>query len=146
MHFRWNSESKTDGFVEIVLDNCETRQVHVSGYDVKCGAENGDLVEFVLGTDTQYGKAAKRVKLVEKGLPFSEAEQIKGQYSLKRSLEISAGIFDGEASKKMRTDDVIDMKVEINSLCDYSDIAELDDIIIIFLFKLKLTVYCEFQF
>jgi len=124
---RWNSDSKTDGFVEIVLDNCETRQVHVSGYDVKCGAENGDLVEFVLGTDAQHGKAAKRVKLVEKGLPLSEADQIKGQYSLKRSLEISAGIFD-DSSKKMRTDDIIDVKAEINSLSDYSDIAELDDL------------------
>ena len=101
--------------------------MHVSGYDVKCGAENGDLVEFVLGTDAQHGKAAKRVKLVEKGLPISEAEQIKGQYSLKRSLEISAGMYD-DTSKKMRTDDIIDVKAEINTLCDYSDIAELDDI------------------
>eukprot|EP00092_Neocalanus_flemingeri_P007103 GFUD01007673.1.p1 GENE.GFUD01007673.1~~GFUD01007673.1.p1 ORF type:complete len:1388 (+),score=342.68 GFUD01007673.1:44-4207(+) len=125
---RWNSESKTNGYVEIVLDNCETREVHVSGYDVKCGAENGDLVEFVLGNDTQHGKAAKRVKLVEKGLPVSEADQIRGQYSLKRSLEISAGLCDGDSTKKMRTDDIIDMKAEINSMSDYSDIAELDDI------------------
>ena len=41
-----------------------------SGYDVKCGAETGDLVEFVLGDDSQHGKAAKRVKLVEKGMNF----------------------------------------------------------------------------
>ena len=124
---RWNCNSKTDGFIEIVLDNCDTKQVHVSGYDVKCGAENGDLVEFVLGTDAQHGKAAKRVKLVEKGLPPNDADQIKGQYSLKRSLEISAGMLD-ESSKKMRSDDIIDVKAEINSLSDYSDIAELDDI------------------
>ena len=35
---------------------------------------------------------AKRVKLVEKGLPLSEEEQIKAQFPLKRSLEeISVG-------------------------------------------------------
>ncbi len=34
-----------------------------------------------------------RVKLVEKALPASEEDQIRSQDSLKRSLEISAGLF-----------------------------------------------------
>ena len=44
------------GVVTVVLDDGDTRHVHVSGYDVKCGAETGDLVEFVLGDDAQHGK------------------------------------------------------------------------------------------
>ena len=120
----WINEEKTVGFVEVVLDDGETKHVHVSGYDVKCGAETGDLVEFVLGVDTYHGRAAKRVKLVEKGLPVSEEEQIRGQIALKRSLEISAG---RTADKKLRTEEVIDVRADINTMSDYSDIADHED-------------------
>ena len=38
----------------------EPRRVHVSRYEVKCGAESGDLVEFTLGNDATHGKVATR--------------------------------------------------------------------------------------
>ena len=54
---------------------------------------------------------AKRVKLVEKGLPLSEEEQIKAQFPLKRSLEISVGWKqEGDSFKKLRTDEIIDVR------------------------------------
>ena len=51
-----------------------------------------------------------RVKLVEKGLPVSEEDQIRSQATFKRSLEISAG-FSG--SKKIKTEDVIDAEIQL---------------------------------
>ena len=123
----WITDEKTVGYVEVVLDNGEMKHVHVSGYDVKCGAETGDLVEFVLGLEPDHGRAAKRVKLVEKGLPVSEEDQIRAQSSLKRSLEISAGWV---ADKKLRADDVIDVKADINAMSDYSDIADSQDLLL----------------
>ena len=117
----WINEEKTVGYIEVVLDIGETNHVHVSGYDVKCGAETGDLVEFVLGIDVHHGRAAKRVKLVEKGLPVSEEDQIKGQSSLKRSLEISAGWV---GDKRIRTEEVIHVRAD--AMSDYSDIADGD--------------------
>ena len=123
----WINDEKTVGYVEVVLDNGEMKHVHVSGYDVKCGAETGDLVEFVLGLEPDHGRAAKRVKLVEKGLPVSEEEQIRAQSSLKRSLEISAGWV---ADKKLRAEDVIDVKADINTMSDYSDIADNQDFVL----------------
>ena len=122
---QWIDAEKTNGFVTVVLDDGDMKHVHVSGYDVRCGAETGDLVEFVLGDDHQHGKAAKRVKLVEKGLPVSEEEQIKAQFSLKRSLEISAGWKqEGDSSKKLRTDEIIDVRPGMTGMSDYSDIAD----------------------
>ena len=52
---------------------------------------------------------AKRVKLVEKGLPLSEEEQIKAKFPFKRSLEeISVGWKqEGDSSKKLRIDEII---------------------------------------
>ena len=123
---RWFSEDKTKGVIECFQDG-GSKTCFVSGYDVKCGAENGDLVEFVLGQDSQYGKAAKKVKLVEKGLPDTEQERVRRQDSLKRSLEISSGMADGEGSKKMKPDDIIDVKMEMASENSWSDIAEDDD-------------------
>ena len=116
------------GFVSVILEDGEQKHVHVSSYDVKCGAESGDLVEFVLGDDTHHGKAAKRVKLVEKGLPGNDEDQIKAQFSLKRSLEISVGWKqEGDNSKKLRTDEIIDVRAGMNVLSDYSDIADADE-------------------
>ena len=125
---QWIDAEKTNGFVTVVLDDGDMKHVHVSGYDVRCGAETGDLVEFVLGDDHQHGKAAKRVKLVEKGLPVSEEDQIKAQFSLKRSLEISAGWKqEGDSSKKLRTDEIIDVRPGMTGMSDYSDIADVED-------------------
>jgi len=117
---RWFSEEKTKGVIECFQDG-ESKTCFVSGYDVKCGAENGDLVEFVLGQDSQYGKAAKKVKLVEKVI--TEQEKTKRQDSLKRSLEMSSGMADGEG-KKMKPDDIIHVKMEVDSEDGWSDIAE----------------------
>ena len=48
---------------------------------------------------------------MEKGLPLSEEEQIKAQFPLKRSLEISVGWKqEGDSSKKLRTDEIIDVR------------------------------------
>ena len=72
---------------------------------------------------------AKRVKLVEKGLPLSEEEQIKAQLPLKRSLEISVGWKqEGDSSKKLRTDEIIEsVRAGMTNLSDYSDIADVED-------------------
>ena len=66
---------------------------------------------------------------MEKAIPVDEEDQIKAQFSLKRSLEISAGwTQDGDSCKKLRTDEVIDVRVGLNSTSDYSDIAADDDL------------------
>ena len=72
---------------------------------------------------------AKRVKLVEKGLPLSEEEQIKAQFPFKRSLEeISVGWKqEGDSSKKLRIDEIIDVRAGMTNLSDYSDIADVED-------------------
>ena len=43
---------------------------------------------------------------MEKAIPVDEEDQIKAQFSLKRSLEISAGwTQDGDSCKKLRSDE-----------------------------------------
>ena len=54
---------------------------------------------------------------MEKGLPLSEEEQIKAQFPLKRSLEISVGWKqEGDSSKKLRTDEIIDVRAGMTNL------------------------------
>lgn len=66
-------------------------------------------------------KVARRVKLVEKGIPESEQDQIRGQEGLKRSLQ---GLRHEEGLKRPRLDEgVIDVRRE--SFGDYSDIADI---------------------
>jgi len=120
-----NWESQGRGVVVMVTNEGEERRVPVAAIDVKCGAETGDLVEFSLGpahTDLsgQVVRAATRVKLVEKGIPTSEQEQIKGQEALKRSL---AGLQEEDGVKRARIEEVIDVRSA--SFGDYSDIADM---------------------
>ena len=53
-----------------------------------------------------------RVKLVEKGLPVSEEDQIRSQSNLKRSLELTARS-EEESCKKIKTEDVIDAEIQL---------------------------------
>ena len=65
---------------------------------------------------------------MEKGLPLREEEQIKAQFPLKRSLEISVGWKqEGDSSKKLRIDEIIDVRAGMTNLSDYSDIADVED-------------------
>ena len=120
-----NWEGKGRGVVVMVTNGGEERRVPVAAIDVKCGAETGDLVEFSLGpahTDVtgQVVRSATRVKLVEKGIPSSEQEQIRGQEALKRSL---CGLHEEDGVKRARVEEVIN----VISFGDYSDIAEMAD-------------------
>ena len=122
-----NWESQGRGVVVMVTNEGEERRVPVAAIDVKCGAETGDLVEFSLGpahTDLsgQVVRAATRVKLVEKGIPTSEQDQIRGQEALKRSL---AGLQVEDGVKRARMEEVIDVRSA--SFGDYSDIADMAD-------------------
>ena len=116
--------------MDIVLDSGEARQVRVAGYDVKCGAENGDIVEFVIGDDEQFGRSAKKVKLVEKGLPENGDDQIQAQATLKRNLELSAGQSTSYSHgfKRMKTEDIVDVQTEFSFHGDYSDIVDAGDL------------------
>jgi len=116
---QWGLEDLSQGYIEC-WDNGEMRKAHVSRFEVKCGAESGDLVEFTLRNHPDHGKLAKRVKLVEKALPVTDEDQIKSQGNLKRSLEISAGL----SNKKIKTEEVIDAEIELQSMSSsYTDIA-----------------------
>jgi len=124
----WVPEDLSQGYIEC-WDGGEKKKAYVARVEVKCGAETGDLVEFTLKTDPEHGKVAKRVKLVEKALPVSDADQIRSQANMKRSLELSAGIFNGGKqeegpNKRIKTENVIDAEIELQSMASsYLDIA-----------------------
>ena len=120
-----NWEGHGRGVVVMVTNGGEERRVPVAAIDVKCGAETGDLVEFSLGPahadlSGQVVRSATRVKLVEKGIPTSEQDQIRGQEALKRSL---AGLQEEDCVKRARIEEVIDVRSA--SFGDYSDIADM---------------------